>query len=39
VTLDENFERMSISTYGGKDKRSFFVLTRDILSVRVRKLA
>jgi hypothetical protein len=30
---------MSISTFGGKDEVRFGVLARDVLSLRIRKLA
>jgi hypothetical protein len=29
---------VSISTFGGKDKRRFFVLARDVLLLRIREL-
>jgi hypothetical protein len=30
---------LSISAFGGKDERRFFVLARDVLSLCIRKLA
>jgi len=39
VTLDENFKCLSISTFGGKDERCFFVLACDVPSLHIRKLA
>jgi hypothetical protein len=39
VTLDENFKCVSISTFGGKDERRFFVLACGVLSLRTHKLA
>jgi len=39
VTLDEHFECLFISTFGGKDQRAFFILARDVRSLRRYKLS
>jgi hypothetical protein len=39
VALDEHFKCVSISTFGGKDEGRFVVPARDILLLRIRKLA
>jgi len=39
VTPEQNLKCVCISTFGGKDEGRFFVLTPDVLSLRIRKLA
>jgi len=39
VTPEQNLKCVSISTFGSKDEGRFFVLTPDVLSLRIRKLA